>query len=111
MSNVTVHGSWGELTVHAATGVITDARHDEIVPADAAEGEVGYRAIARFDPVPFARWAEVSSFDILATGYWTHEGGYADPLTMRTCEDRRGGQSYMEFDDWVPFALLPPPTR
>lgn len=90
MHCVSIHGSHGRLTVHAPTGHIVEHHPD---------GD-GYAGIAFFDPGPIARWS--GDLDILAAGYWTHEGDYAEPLTMRLIAR---GQD-MAFDDWVPMRLL-----
>jgi hypothetical protein len=102
---VHVRGSWGELTVHATTGIIIEAKHDELTEDDLARGYRGYRDIAFFDPVPFAHEGG-DEFDILSAGYWHTDGTYVEPLTVRTFEDRYRGVTFMEFDDWVPLALL-----
>lgn len=102
---VTVGGSWGSLNVDAATGVILDASHNPLTPEDEAAGERGYRDIALFDPVPFARWGYAYE-DILACGYWLRDGTYVAPLTTREADDPRFGRLV---EDWVPLALLPAP--
>lgn len=92
MQSITISGSHGRLTVHAATGHIM-ARH--------LDGDE-YVDIAFFDPVPIARWG--GDLDILAAGYWTVDGHYAEPLTMRLASSR----DQMIVDDWVPLRLLAP---
>ncbi len=91
MHSVSIHGSHGRLTVHAATGHIVE-RH--------LDGD-DYAGIAFFDPVPIARWG--GDLDILAAGFWTFDGDYAEPLTMRL----RSWRDEMAFDDWVPMRLVP----
>lgn len=95
MSTIRIHGSHGSLTVHAATGHIVDRELD---------GDE-YLTIAFFDPVTIARRGD--NLDILASGYWTLDGDFAEPLTMRLAEST----GEMIFDDWVPMRLLPPFER
>lgn len=100
--NLIVYGSHGELKIHALTGIIIERRNDPTEPDDP---DSTYPDIARFDPAIFAGEPSRERWDILATAYWTHEGQFAPALTVRLATDRRGG---LEFDDWVPLALLPP---
>lgn len=101
---VTVGGNHADLTVHAATGVIVKRRNH----CDCTDcGGRGYDDIARFDPVVFARWNWPGGrYDILECGYWTQDGGYQEDWTVLTVEER----GEMEFEDWVPMKLLPPPA-
>lgn len=105
MGAVHIGGSWGELTVDPSTGRILTYDDGGSVIGDHGP-ELAYHGIAFFDPADVQRWA---GGDILAFGYWTKGGAYAEPLTMRLTEDRRGPGHGMEFDDWTPFRLLPAP--
>ncbi|BAI99018.1 hypothetical protein Sj15T_10150 [Sphingobium sp. TA15] len=95
MTTATIHGSHGSLTVHVATGHIVERK---------LEGDE-YADIPFFDPTPIARWR--GDLDILAAGYWTTRGDYAEPLTIRLTQWRGG----TIFDDWVPLRLLPAPRQ
>jgi hypothetical protein len=95
MITVMAHGSHGSLTVHATTGYIVERE---------LEGDE-YADVAFFDPTPIARWG--GDLDILAAGYWTTGGDYAEPMTIRLTRWRGGAI----FDDWVPLRLLPAPRQ
>ena len=96
-SHIIVSGSHGNLTVHRTTGIILQ-RIDHSVDDDP------YSDIAWFDPICFSAEPRRDSFDILETGYWTRDGSYEPRLTVRTCT-----KIMCEFEDWVPFAMLPAP--
>lgn len=106
-----IRGSHGTLKVHKETGVIVSR------PEGCGCGEChnGYSNIARFDPMTFVGEPDATSFDILGCAYWTHDGTYEEMLTVRTitgpfkASDGRVYHADDDFDDWMPFRLLPAP--
>ncbi|WP_334656706.1 hypothetical protein [Sphingomonas panaciterrae] len=110
MQTMLISGSHGAIRADMATGVIVD-RGEPCSCEDC--GGTAYGNIARVDPVTLAHEAEGARYfetDVLAVGYWTAAGDYAEPLTVRTVVDHYGScVAAMDFDDWVPLRLLPAP--
>jgi hypothetical protein len=100
---VQISGSWGEITAHAATGHVVEYDDGGTLPDP--DGATGYADIGMIDPASIAH--NGGGGDVLAFGYWTKAGDYAEPLTMTLTPDERGE---MFFHDWEPLRLLPAPA-
>lgn len=79
-NTVIIRGSWGDLTVHKATGYIVD--YDPCSTANPADPMAGYFHIVMVDPSTLIDdcVALHGECDILSVGYWDSQGRYEFPM-------------------------------